>query len=361
MSNPMHRSSLSTHAIDRRSIVRAATAASAGLALGGLGNGPIARAQEPASVTLALDWYPNANHAGIYMALDRGYFTEAGIDLEVYTPSDPTTVLQTVGAGRDTFGISYHAEVLYARAEDIPVVSIAAMVQHPLNSLMVLADSPVERPGDLRDMSVAVSGVPSDEAFLDTMLQADGASIADVETINVGYDLLPAVLSGRADAVLGVYWTHETILAEREGNPVRYFRVEDWGVPDYYELVLVAGESVITDHEDTVRGLLGAMQRGYNDAIAEPDAALDLLVATSPDLDIEVEREGISLLAPLWTENGSIPFGTQTADRWESLAAWMNERGLLTGEVDLASAWRGDLLPATDASPAASPEATPAT
>ncbi len=362
MSNPMHRSSLSTHAIDRRAIVRAATATSAGLALGGLGTGPIARAQEPAAVTLALDWYPNANHAGIYMALDRGYFIDAGIDVEVYTPSDPTTVLQTVGAGRDTFGISYHAEVLYARAEDIPVVSIAAMVQHPLNSLMVLADSPVERPGDLRDMSVAVSGVPSDEAFLDTMLQADGASIADVETINVGYDLLPAVLSGRADAVLGVYWTHETILAEREGNPVRYFRVEDWGVPDYYELVLVAGESVITDHEDTVRGLLGAMQRGYNDAIAEPDAALDLLVAASPDLDIEVEREGIGLLAPLWTENGSIPFGSQTADRWESLAAWLTERELLAGEVDPAAAWRGDLLPtASGATPAASPVATPAT
>lgn len=361
MSSHTHRSSLSPRAISRRAVMLAATATSAGLALGGMRSGPIARAQEPTAVTLALDWYPNANHAGIYMALDRGYFTEAGLDVEVYTPSDPTTVLQTVGAGRDTFGISYHSEVLYARAQDIPVVSVAAMVQHPLNSLMVLADSPVERPGDLRDMRVAVSGLPSDEAFLDTMLQADGASIEDVETINVGYDLLPAVLSGRADAVIGVYWTHETILAEREGNPVRYFRVEEWGVPDYYELVLVTGDSVVAGQEATVRGLLGAIQRGYTGAIAEPDAALDLLLAASPDLDTEVEREGIGLLAPLWTENGAIPFGTQTAERWESLAAWLTERGLLTGEVDVASAWRGDLLPTSSgASPAASPEATPA-
>lgn len=361
MPSHTHRSPLSPRALTRRAVLRAATAASAGLGLGRLGTGPVAGAQEPAAVTLALDWYPNANHAGIYMALDRGYFTEAGLDLEVYTPADPTTVLQTVGAGRDTFGISYHAEVLYARAQDIPVISIAAMVQHPLNSLMVLADSSVESPGDLRGMSVAVSGVPSDEAFLDTMLQTDGAGIGDVETINVGYDLLPAVLSGRADAVLGVYWTHETILAEREGNPVRYFRVEEWGVPDYYELVLVAGESVITEREDTVRGLLGAMQRGYADAIAEPDAAIELLVAASPDLDIEVEREGIGLLAPLWTDNGAIPFGTQTADRWQSLAAWLTERDLLAGEVDIATAWRGDLLSSTDVSPAASPMATPPT
>lgn len=357
-----HPASLTTRGIDRREIVRAATAASAGLALGGFRTGAIARAQGPTAVTLALDWYPNANHAGIYMALDRGYFTEAGLDVEIYTPSDPTTVLQTVGAGRDTFGISYHAEVLYARAQDIPVVSIAAMVQHPLNSLIVLADSPVESPGDLRGKSVAVSGVPSDDAFLATMLEADGASLEDVETINVGYDLLPAVLSGRADAVLGGYWTHETILAEREGSPVRYFRVEEWGVPDYYELVLVTGESVLADREDTVRGLLGALQRGYTDAIAEPDAALELLVAASPDLDIEVEREGIGLLAPLWTENGTIPFGTQATDRWESLAAWLAERELLAGEVDVSAAWRGDLLPtASGASPIASPEATPAT
>lgn len=361
MSSYTHRSSLLHRAVTRREIVRAATATSAGLALGGVQTGSFARAQGTTAVTLALDWYPNANHAGIFMALDRGYFAEAGLDVEVYTPSDPTTVLQTVGAGRDTFGISYHAEVLYARAEDIPVVSVAALVQHPLNSLMVLADSPVESPGDLRGMSVAVSGVPSDEAFLDTMLQADGASIADVETINVGYDLLPAVLSGRADAVLGVYWTHETILAEREGTPVRYFRVEDWGVPDYYELVLVAGSSVVAEQEDTVRAFLAALQRGYNAAITEPDVALELLLAASPDLDLEVEREGIALLAPLWTENGTIPFGTQTADRWESLAAWLTERELLAGEVDVASAWRGDLLPAAGATPAASPVASPAT
>ncbi len=356
MMSPVQLPSLFARALDRRAIVRAATMVSAGFALGGLRPGQIARAQELTAVTLALDWYPNANHAGIYMALDRGYFTDAGLDVEVYTPSDPTTVLQTVGAGRDTFGISYQSEVLYARAQDIPVVSVAAMVQHPLNSLMVLADSPVERPGDLRGMSVAVSGLPSDEAFIDTILEADGADIEDVEIVNVGYDLLPAVLSGRADAVIGVYWTHETILAEREGNPVWYFRVEEWGVPDYYELVLVTGESVAADQEDTVRALLGAMQRGYTDAISEPDVAIDLLVAASPDLDVEVEREGIDLLIPLWTENGTIPFGTQTSERWESLAAWLKERGLLAEDVDVAGAWRGNLLPSTDA---ATPSATP--
>jgi len=364
MSHHTHEPSRLLPALNRRAVVRAASAITAGLALNGVPGVPGAQqalAQGATNVTLALDWYPNANHAGLYMAQDRGYFRDAGLSVELLVPADPTTVLQTVGAGRDTFGISYQAEVLFARAQEVPVVSIAALVQHPLNSLMVLASSDITRPGDLAGKRIAISGLPSDEALLDTMLQADGVSIGDVEVINVGYDLMPAILSGRADAVIGVYWTHETILAEREGNPVRYLRVEEWGVPDYYELVLVTGESVLADREDVARGLLGAIQRGYGDAIGEPDVALQLLVAASPDLDADVEREGIGLLAPVWTENGTVSFGTQTQSRWESLGAWLKERQLLDDGVDVAAAWRGDLLPQADgATPAATPGATPA-
>lgn len=346
--------------ISRRDIVRASTAAAGFAALASTLPATTGRAaaQDGTAVTLALDWYPNANHAGIYVARDRGYFADAGLEVEIVVPSDPTTVLQTVGAGRDTFGISYQSEVLFARGQDVPVVSIAALVQHPLNSLMVLADSPIETPADLAGRSVAVTGLPADEAFLGTMLRDSGLALDDVELINVGYDLLPSVFSGRADAVIGVYWTHETILAEREGYPVRYLRVEEWGVPDYYELVLVTGESILNDDEDMVRALLGALQRGYEDAIADPGAALDLLIAESPDLVRDVELEGLDLLTPLWTENGAIPFGQQTAERWDAFGAWLKEQDLLADDVDVAAAWRGDLLltlePATPG--AATPE-----
>lgn len=370
MSHHTHEPSRTVPALSRRAVVQAAGAIATGLALNGVSSAPgsawgarQAFAQDVATapdVTLALDWYPNANHSGLYMAQDRGYFSEAGLSVELLVPADPTTVLQTVGAGRDTFGISYQSEVLFARGQDVPVVSIAALVQHPLNSLMVLADSGITRPGDLFGKRIAVSGLPSDEALLVTMLAADGVGIGDVEVIDVGYDLMPAILSGRADAVIGAYWTHETILAERQGAPVRYLRVEEWGVPDYYELVLVTGESVLADQEAVVRGLLGAIQRGYADAIAEPDVAIELLVAASPDLDAEVEREGISLLAPVWTDNGTVPFGTQTRERWESFGAWLKEQGLLADGVDVGAAWRGDLLPLADtATPGATPVATP--
>ena len=344
--------------ISRRRVVQASAAASAALALGARIAPSPAAAQDLQPATLALDWYPNANHAGIYMAREKGYFEAAGIDLEIVVPSDPTTVLQTVGAGRDTFGISYHAEVLFAREQEVPVVSAAALVQHPLNSLMVLESSDIQSPADLAGKSVAVTGLPADDAFLKTMLENSGLSMDDVEVINVGYDLLPAIFSERADATIGVYWTHETILAEREGYPVRYFRVEEWGVPDYYELVLVTGETTIENQPEIVSGLLGALQQGYNDAIADPETALDLLIAESPDLVRDVELEGLDLLIPLWTDGGAIPFGLQTDERWNAYGDWLKEQGLLGGDVDIAAAWTSEFLP--DTAPSATPEASPA-
>jgi putative hydroxymethylpyrimidine transport system substrate-binding protein len=169
----------------------------------------------------------------------------------------------------------------------------------------------------------------------------------DVELVNIGYDLVPALIAGRVDASLGSYWTHETILAEQEGYPVEMLRVEDWGVPLYYELVLVASEERIASDPDLVRAFLRAVQRGYTEAIADPEAALDALAAASPDLDRAVETEGIALLAPVWTED--VPaFGTQTGERWADYAAWMVENELIPADLDPAAAFTADLLPAPE-------------
>lgn len=334
--------------LTRRALLQTAAGAAAVTALGTTRR---ASAQELTPVTLALDWYANANHAGIYVAQANGYFEEAGLDVEIFVPADPTTVLQTVGAGRDTFGISYQTDVLQARTHDVPVVSIAALVQHPLNSVMVLESSDIMSIADLKGKSIAMAGLPSDEAYLTSMLEHNGLSIDDVELINVGYDLMPAVFSGRADAAIGVYWTHETILAEHEGNPMRYFRIEENGVPDHYELLLVAGEETINAQTEVVTAMLGALRKGYHDAAADLDAALALLMAESPDLVEDVEREGLDLLAPMWTDNGNVQWGDQSAELWESFTRWTIDTGLIEGDVDPTTAYRNDLFPESDATP----------
>ena len=296
------------------------------------------------TVSVALDWYPNANHAGLYLAQERGYYAEEDLAPEFYTPSDPTTVLQTVGAGRDDFGISYQTDVLLARAAGVPVVSVLALVQTPLQGIMVLADSGITQPRHLVGKTVGYPGIPSQEAFLATMLEDDGATMDDVDLVNIDFNLVPGLISGQVDASLGAFWTHEPILAKEEGYPTNFLKVDDWGVPSYYELVIAAGESTVTERSELVTRFLRATRRGYEDAIADPAAAIAALRAASPDLNVAVEEAGITLLIPAWTADG-VPFGTQTAQRWDAYAGWMAERGLIPDDLDVAAAWRNDLAP----------------
>ncbi len=307
------------------------------------------------SITVALDWYPNADHAGLFLAKARGSFAAEGLDVNLSTPSDPTTVLQTVGAGKDTFGISYQTDVLLARAQGVPVVSIAALVQHPLMVVMAKKERHIARPKDLVGKIVGYPAIPSQEAFLATMLEQDGAKLGDITLVNVGYNLVPAVISGRVDAVMGAYWSHETILAERAGHPVDTLHVEDWGVPDYYELVMVAAEETVAQRSAMATAFLRAVQHGYLDAIADQRAALDALAAAYQEIDRVVETEGIKRLVPVWA--GGVPaFGTQTPARWDAYGAWMKQRNLIPADLDVAKAYTTALLPM----PAATPAATPA-
>ena len=335
------------HRSSRRAVIAGVGGAALLLADAARGEAASFLAQEALrSLSVPLDWYPNANHAGLFLALERGYYAEEGLAPEFYTPADPTTVLQTVGAGRDAFGISYQTDVLLARAAGVPVVSVLALVQQPLQGIMVLADSGIERPGDLAGKTIGYPGIPSQEAYLATMLADDGASMDDVELVNIGFDLVPGLVSGRVDASLGAFWSHETILAEQEGYATSILKVDDWGVPPYYELVIVASDETVTNDADTIAGFLRATSRGYTDAITDPAAAIAALQAANPDLDVPVEEAGIALLIPVWAEEG-VPFGTQTAERWDTYAAWMIENGLIPDDLDVAAAWNSSFLPAS--------------
>jgi putative hydroxymethylpyrimidine transport system substrate-binding protein len=269
-------------------------------------------------------------------------------------------VLQTVGAGRDMFGISYQTDTLLARAAGVPVVSTMALVQTPLQGIMALTASGITRPRDLVGKTVGYPGIPSQEAFLKTMLADDGATMDDVALVNIGFDLVPGLISGRVDASLGAFWTHETILAEQEGYPVTMLKVDDWGVPRYYELVMTASEETVAARPDLIERFLGATRRGFDDAMADPAAAVAALKAASPDLDVPVEEAGLALLIPAWTAGG-VPFGTQTAERWRTYARWMSDNGLIPADLDVTGAWRGDLLPGAATPMPGTPIAAPVT
>ncbi|MDA0733374.1 MAG: ABC transporter substrate-binding protein [Chloroflexi bacterium] len=290
-------------------------------------------------VSVALDWFPWSNHAGLYVARERGYFAEEGLEVEIFTPGDPSTVLQTVASGRDDFGISYQTDLLIARQQDVPVVSVMALVQHPLNSVMALESSGISTPADLAGKKIGSPAIPSDELLLSTMLKSEGKTIADIELINVGFSLVPALISGEVDAIIGAYWVHESISAVNQGFPVNIMRLEEHGVPDFYELVMVANEDMIAENPDLIQRFVRGVRRGYQDAIDDPRGAVQLLKDVRPEVDLTIENPGVDLLAPLWEPDGGQGFGWQEEARWVDYAQWMEESGLLDGGLDATAAF----------------------
>jgi putative hydroxymethylpyrimidine transport system substrate-binding protein len=300
-----------------------------------IGSAHPGHAQGLATVSISLDWYPNANHAGLFWAQAKGLFRDAGVDISIQTPADPTTVLQTVAAGRDTFGISYQPDILLARAQDLPIVAVCAIVPRPLQGVMSLKSAGIARPSDLRGKTIGYPGIPSQEAFLKTMLAADGVTMDEITLNNVEFNLLPTLISGQAAAVMGAFWTHETIVAELQGYPVKMMKVEDWGVPIYDELVLIASEETLANKREIVTGVLEVVRAGYLAAAADQTQAIDMLVAAYPETERPVEEQGIALLAHLWTQPDP-GFGIMNPDAWGKFADWMIEHELLPAGFELA-------------------------
>ena len=290
---------------------------------------------DPEDIVVTLDWFQNANHAGIYEAVDKGYFEDEGLNVSVVPPADPSAILALIASGESDFAMFYQPDLLQARNQGVPVVAVAGVVQRPLNSMMALKSSGITRPADLAGKKVGTPGLPWNEAMLTTMLEADGLTRDDVELVDVGWTLNQSLMAGTVDAVIGVYWTHELIVLENEGHETNVLLPDDWGVPSYYELILVTSEQTIKDRPEMVEKFVKAFNKGYQQALDDPQGSIDTLIRLNPDAEIDesVDRAGVDLLVPLWESAGQ-PFGSLSPERWTSLADWMKAKSLLDDDVN---------------------------
>jgi putative hydroxymethylpyrimidine transport system substrate-binding protein len=285
-------------------------------------------------LSLALDWYPNSNHAGIYSAIDEGFFDEEGIKLSVYTPSDPTAIISSVASGRDDFGLSYHPDILQAQSAGLEIVSVLSISQHPLNSIMTLKKSSIKNPSHLRGKVIGYPGIPSNKAMLETVLSSQNININDVETVDVGFELVKALVSGSVDAIIGAYWTHESIVMELQGYEIEIMRLEEWGVPDYYELILITNKSFLEENKSDVEKVVNSFKKGYEFSIKNPQESITSLISIAGEEIVEedVERAGVELLIPMWQSN-NLPFGHQDISKWEETYEWMYQNNFLEKEL----------------------------
>jgi ABC-type nitrate/sulfonate/bicarbonate transport system substrate-binding protein len=321
----------------RPSLVLVAALVAAALLVAGCGDDDSADSAARESTEIVLDWFPNADHAGVYMAERSGAFADEGLDVSLTVPSDPAAALKQVGAGRADFAISYAPEVVLARSQGIPVAAVGALVGHPLNSVIVREDRDISRPRELEGKTVGATGLPSDQALLETVVRADGGDPDKVQVQNVGFTLGPAIAAGTVDALIGAYWNIEVPEIEDKGVPVDVFRLEESGVPDYDELVLVTGDDVIAEHPERVAAMVRSLQAGALAARADEDAATDAVLQANPDLDEDLLASQVATTVPLLAPDDEQPLAMDLQN-WEELAAWMRAEGLLTEPVEVDQA-----------------------
>lgn len=282
-------------------------------------------------LTLLLDWFPNADHVGIYEALAKGYFKQAGLDVHVQVPGNVADPLQLLAAGKVDAAISYEPEVLLARNRGLPLVSVAAVVQQPLTSIISIGKHAIKRPAQLRGKTVGDAGISYQHAYLETILAHAHVPASSVKEVNVGANLVPALVSGRVDAILGGYWNYEAVQLAQLGKHPSVLHMNQVGVPAYDELVVVTRASLLEQHPDVMRRFVQALGRGYQEVRRDPAGAVGNLVRANPSLNRKLQLASVrATLHAFFPRQAGKPWGWQDPAQWNAYGRWMLNHHLIS-------------------------------
>jgi NitT/TauT family transport system substrate-binding protein/putative hydroxymethylpyrimidine transport system substrate-binding protein len=306
----------------------AAVLASVGIAACG-GNG--AEPGAPRGATLVLDFQPNAVHAGIYSALREGYYSRRGVDLEIQEPSASTDAPKLLEAGRAEFAILDIHDLAIAFERGFHVVGVVPIVQRPLAAVIAADRESIGRPRDLEGKTVGVTGLPSDDAVLDSVLEADGAEPSSVRRVTIGFQAVSALAAGRIDAATA-FWNAEGVALRRQGIPTRVFRVDDHGAPRYPELWLCTSEGLAHNRPGFVRAVSQSTVQGYRLEVEHPARALDHLLTSVSDLEPAEQRA--QLRALLSADAVEPRDGLIAPDRVLAWLRWEIGHGILEPPLD---------------------------
>jgi putative hydroxymethylpyrimidine transport system substrate-binding protein len=313
----------------RSALLLACLAAAALAGCGGSGGSSHARLRQ---ATLILDFTPNAVHAGIYRALAAGYYRQEGIDLRVVTPSATTDTLKLIDAGSAQFGLADGSDVAGLIAQGGDAQAVMALVQRPLGGLIAAASEHLRSPAGLAGRTVGITGVPSDEAVLDTELRHAGVSPGRVHVVTVGFNGPQALVAGRIAAFTG-FIPDEGVTLQAGGHPITAFALDRYGGPSYPGLVAFTTRRLIASDPALVRGFVAATVHGYEDTLADPARSLGELLRANPTLPPALTRASLHAYLPLFGDGGAVPFGTLQPRNIAAMSAWMLTNRLIGAPI----------------------------
>jgi putative hydroxymethylpyrimidine transport system substrate-binding protein len=302
----------------------------------------------PATLDVELDWVPNPDHVGLYYAQEKGYYTDSNLTINFRQPSNAADPIKLVALGKVDLAITYEPEMFYGQENDLPAMAVATVVPVPLNSLIVNPDEPITDLSQMNGKTVGVTGIPSDDAFYTTMLKTAGLTESQVPKVNVGFNLVPSILSNKVDGIIGGYQNVEAIQIEQEsGKKPSVFPADKLGVPSYAELVIAANADRLSSdaaYADAVRRFVAAVVKGTDGAIANPDEATSIMKQDTdykPTFLDESVPYTISLLKPAsGTKTGCIDVAN-----WQSYGEWMSSNQLITSTPDASALATTDYMP----------------
>ncbi len=299
--------------------------------------------EEMKEVKLVLDWTPNTNHTGLYVAQAEGFFEEEGLDVEIMLPGEAGSD-QLVASGQADFGISAQEALTEARTQNIPIVSIAAIIQHNTSGFAAPKEKGITSPADFAGKTYGGWGAPIEEAMLEALMSEENASVDDVNIVNMGNtDFFTAVERDIDFAWIYYGWTG--IEAELKGIELDMLYLTDYAEElDYYTPLITTNEKQIKENPELIRSFLAAVANGYNYAIENPTEAADILVEAVPDLDEELVHASQEWLTDRYVDDANY-WGEQKSSVWENNATWMFEQGLIEKELDVEATFTNEYLP----------------
>lgn len=294
-------------------------------------------------ISVVLDWTPNTNHTGLYVAKEKGYFKKEGLDVDIISPGDAGAD-QLVASGKSEFGVGYQEGVTQARIQGVPLVSIAAIIQHNTSGFASPAAKNIKSPKDFEGKTYGGWGSPVEKSVITSLMNKENANVDKVTIVNAGdTDFFTAVK--RDIDFEWIYYGWTGVEAELRDEKLNMIYLTDYSDKlDYYTPVLETSEKMIAKDPDTVKAFIKAVSKGYQFAIENPDKAADILIKAAPDLDPKLVKKSQEWLAPKYQDDAK-QWGIQKKQVWENYAAWMYDNGLLEKKLDAQKAFTNEFLP----------------
>lgn len=294
-------------------------------------------------VKVVLDWTPNTNHTGLYVARDKGFFKEQGLDVEIIQPGQEGADAM-VAAGNAEFGVSYQESVTMARIADVPLVSIAAVIQHNTSGFASPKEKGIDSPKKFEGMRYGGWGAPVEEAVIDSIMREEGGDVSKVELLSIGDSDFFAAVKRDIDFAW-IYYAWTGVEAELRGEELNMLYLTDYSDKlDYYTPVLVTSEELIEKSPELAKAFTAGAAAGYQFAIDNPEDAAEVLIQAEPDLNPELVKASQKWLSPRYQDDAQ-RWGEQKLSVWENYASWMFERGLLEAELEAEKAFTNEFLP----------------